>query len=117
MGDIIPRKELTKQGTQGVSAIAGGTILLILRGLATGAGPFGWIVGGLLTLGGLAFMRSKEDRTAGGIVAGAGVLTLLSRIGIFPGISSFLMLIGGLGLLGVGGYSLYKFIVNLRKRR
>ena len=113
MGDIVPRKELAKQGTQGVGGIVGGVVLLILRGL----GPFGWVAGGLLTLGGLALASSKEDRTAGMVTVGAGILTLLSKLPFLGGIAGTLMSIGGIGLLVFGGYSLIKFVLNLRKRR
>lgn len=114
MGDLVPRKQLVKQGMMGIGGIVGGAVLLVLSGLS---GPVGWIIGGVLALVGLGLSASREDRAAGIVVLGAGVLTLISAL--IPGIgatASWLMRIGGIGLLISGGYSLIKFIVNLRKR-
>jgi hypothetical protein len=115
MGDLVPRKELVKQGVKGIGGVAGGIVLLILAGLSTTAGL---IIGGILTLLGLFISTSKEDRTAGMVAAGAGVLTLISSL--VPGlgaVASWLMRVGGIGLLITGGYSFIKFLVNLAKRR
>lgn len=110
--EIVPTRSLVKEGTKGVGGIAGGAALLVLRALSgTLLGP---ILGGILTIGGIGVAAaSKEDRVAGAVVAGAGVLTILSRFAF----GGTLMLIGGIGLLGVGGFSLYKFIKGLRSRR
>jgi hypothetical protein len=104
-----------KQGTAGIGGVVGGAGLLILRAL--GAVPVvGWIIGGVLAIGGLAVAASsKEDRTAGAIVGGAGVLTILAGFGL--GFGSTLLLLGGIGLLGFGAWGLYKFIKGLRSRR
>lgn len=111
--DIVPTRTLVKQGTAGVGGVVAGAVLLLLGGL----GPIGGaIIGGILALGGLGVAASsKEDRTAGGIMAGAGVLTILSGIGW--GLGGTLLWISGIGLLGLGAYSLYKFIKGLRSRR
>ncbi len=111
--EIVPTRALVKEGTKGIGGIAGGAALLILRALTgTILGP---IFGGILTIGGIGVAAaSKEDRVAGGVVAGVGALTVLSS---FVGFGSTLLLVGGLGLLGVGGFSLYKFIKGLRSRR
>ena len=111
--DIVPTKTLVKQGTAGVGGVVGGAALLLLGGL----GPIGGaIIGGVLALGGLGVgIASKEDRAVGGIVAGAGVLTILSGIGW--GFGGALLTIGGIGLLGLGAFGLYKFIRGLRSRR
>ncbi len=112
MGDLVPRKEITKQGVRGVGGIGGGIALLVLSGFGLVGGL---IFGGLLTITGFVIGRSKEDRIPGGIVAGAGILTILS--GIFgPGIAGTLLTISGVGLLAFGGYSLVKFLLGLRKR-
>jgi hypothetical protein len=114
MGDLVPRKELVKQGMKGIGGIVCGGVLLVLSGLS---GPVGWIVGGLLTIVGIGISSSKEDRTAGAITAAAGILTLISTL--IPGIggaAGWLMRIGGIGLLIAGGYSLIQFIINIKKR-
>ena len=116
MGDgreIVPNRTLVKQGTTGVVGVVGGAVQLLLGGL----GPVGGaIIGGILALGGLGVaVASKEDRTVGGIVAGAGALTILSGIGW--GLGGALLTISGIGLLGLGAFGLFKFIRGLRARR
>ena len=114
MGDLVPRNVLVRQGMKGIGGIVGGGALLLLSGLT---GVVGWIIGGLLTALGLGICTSKEDRIAGVITAGAGALTLVSQIPGIEGIADWLMRAGGIGLVIAGGYSLIKFILNLRKRR
>ena len=111
MGDLVPRKDLTKQGVQGVGGVGGGAILL----LAASNPILGGIVGGILVLSGLAFGKSKGDRISGAILTGAGTIGILSAIfsgGFFDGLLRF----GGIGLLAFGGWKLIQFILNLRKR-
>lgn len=111
--EIVPTKALVRHGTTGVGGLAGGAILLLLGGL----GPIGGaIIGGILGLGGAAVaFSSKEDRLVGGVVAGAGVLTILAGIGW--GLGGALLTIGGIGLLGMGAVGIYRFIKGLRSRR
>ena len=111
--EIVPTKTLVKHGTTGVVGVVGGAVLLLLGGL----GPVGGaIIGGILGLGGAAVAASsKEDRMVGGIVAGAGVLTILAGIGW--GLGGALLTIGGVGLLGLGAVGLFRFIKGLRSRR
>lgn len=119
MGDgkeIVSTKTLVRQGTTGIGGLGGGTALLLLARLGTLGGPVGWIIGGVVTLAGLGVAAaSKEDRLAGGVVAGAGILTFLAGIGIGFGVP--LLTLGGIGLLAVGGVGLYRFIKGLRSRR
>ena len=111
--EIVPTKALVKQGTTGVGGVAGGAALLLLGSLG---GPWAWIVGGAVALAGAGIAAaSKDDRIAGGVVAGAGVLTILSGIGL--GIGGGLLTLGGIGLIAVGGIGLYKFFKGLRSRR
>ncbi len=114
MGDLVPRKELVKQGMMGIGGIVGGGILLLLTGIS---GPAGWIVGGLLTIVGLGVSASRDDRAAGVVILGAGVLTLVSALPLGIGdTASWLIWAGGIGLIIAGGYSIIKFIINLKKR-
>ncbi len=111
MSDIVPRSEVTKSGVKGVGALAGGVGLLILNALHPLAAI---IVGGVLTVGGLAFTTgTKKDRTAGAVTMGAGILTALA--GLIPGFH-FLLWLPGIGLLGAGVYSIIKFIRGLKTR-
>ena len=110
---IVPTGTLVRQGSAGVGGLLGGAALLLLGSLG---GPWAFIVGGVVTLAGTAIAASgRDDRVAGGIVIGAGALTILSGIGF--GIGGSLLTLGGLGLLAVGGIGLYKFIRGLRSRR
>jgi hypothetical protein len=119
MGDLVPRKELVRQGTQGIGGVGGGIALFILRrvaGLGAGLSVPGLIIGGIIAAVGLAVSTSKEDRTAGLVVTGAGILTAVASLPVVSGLASTLMLLSGLGLLVGGGLSLFKFIRNLKKR-
>jgi len=110
MGDIVPRKEVERDGIRGFLGVAGGGALLLLGAL--GSLP-GIIAGGALAAVGLGLTGSKRDRTMGGVVAAAGILTLTSSLGLFGG---GLLWLGGLGLLAFGGYSLYNFFRKLKTR-
>ncbi len=117
MSDIVPRDRLTGQGVRGVVAVAGGIGILALAGIG---GVPGIIVGGALTVIGLAFSGPRSDRGAGLVTAAVGAAVLVSSIpilhGLFGGLFHWLMRAAGLILLGVGGFSLYRFISGLRKR-
>lgn len=111
--EIVPSSSLVRHGTTGVGGVVGGALLLILGGLA---GPWAWIVGSAVAVAGVVISASgREDRVTGGVVAGAGVLTILSGIGW--GIGGALLTLGGVGLLAMGGVGLYKFVKGLRTRR
>jgi len=119
MSDIVPRSQLTKQGTYGVAATAGGVALLILAG----GGWFGTIAGGVLLVAGLALSSSKSDKGLGivtAVVGAAAVATgLLGHIPVlswFVRVADFIMRAAGVVLIGTGIYSLVRFFGNLRKR-
>ena len=113
MDDLVPRKTLVKQGTQGIGGIVGGTALLILAGFGT-VGSL--IVGGAITLIGLAISTSKDDRTAGIVTAVAGGLALISAIPALGSLAAGLLRFSGIGLLIAGGFKLFKFIRGYRSR-
>jgi hypothetical protein len=112
MSDLVPRSTLARQGVQGVVFVAGGIILIA----AARGGVFGIVVGALAAVAGLALTGSRPDRNAGLVAVAAGVVTLAG--GIFSGLSWLLwpMRAAGLALAGLGGYWIWKFIANLRKR-
>jgi hypothetical protein len=119
MSDIVPRSQLTKQGTYGVMATAGGVALLILAG----GGWFGTIAGGVLLIAGIALSSSKSDRALGAVTAVLGGAALASGLlGHIPVLSwfvhaaDFIMRAAGVVLIGTGIYSLIRFFGNLRKR-
>lgn len=110
MGDIAPREEIARDGMKGLGGVVGGVSLLVLSGL--GMIP-GLVVGGALTAVGLALATSRDDRLAGGVAAGAGILTILAKA---LGLGGGLLFIGGIGLLVSGGISLIKFFIKLKAR-
>ena len=58
-------------------------------------------------------------RAAGGLVGGLALLLLGPLVGMVPllgGVLQTLMSISGIGLLGFGGYNVFQFIRNLRRR-
>jgi hypothetical protein len=116
MGELVPRKVLVKQALKGVGGIGGGIALLALAG-ATGV--FGFVIGGIVTFIGLAMGTSKEDRLAGAVTAGAGVLTLIkaANLPFLRSIAGGLMWAGGGVLIVAGVFSLINFIKNLNARR
>ena len=118
MNDIVPRSTVSKQGLQGAVAVAGGIGTLILASIG---GIPGILIGGVLTVVGLAFSRgTRSERPAGVATAVLGAATLVSSLpflrGLFGPLFHGLMIGAGVLLLGFGGFSLFRFFRNLRKR-
>ncbi len=115
MGELVPRSELVKQGWRGFGGVAGGILLLALRGIA-GAGFWpGLLAGAFLVILGVGIGSSRQDRVAGGITTAVGAATLIGSIPAF-GAVRWLMSVAGIALLAAGAWSLVKFFINLRKR-
>jgi glucose dehydrogenase len=119
MSDIVPRSQLTKQGTYGVLATGGGVALLVLAG----GSLFGIIAGGVLFVVGLALSGSKSDRAlgivtavVGGVALATGLLGHIPVLSWFVRAADFIMRATGIVLIGTGIYSLVRFFGNLRKR-
>ena len=115
MGELVPRKELVKQGWRGFGGVAGGIVLLLLRGIAGGGFWPGLLAGAFLILLGLGIGSSRSDRVAGGITIAVGAATLIGSIPGFSGVR-WLMSVAGIALIAAGAWSLVKFFLNLRKR-
>ena len=112
--EIISRQELNKQLMKGAGGVIGGVGLLVLGSVSTIPAI---ILSGAVILAGLGLSSSKKDRLAGLIAIGAGALGILAQIPIVGALATPLLIIGGIGLLGAGGISLYKFIKNMQKRK
>ena len=111
---MLPRKKLVKFGSRGIGSSAGGGALLLLAALP---GPLSFIFGGIMAILGLGMSRSKEDKTAGWVTATAGVMTFLTGFRPFQhGLINGLLVASGIGLLVYGGYNLFKFLKNYKKR-
>jgi hypothetical protein len=116
MSDLVPRSQLTKQAVSGAAGIGGGVALFILRAVAAAGFLPGAIVGGIIALAGLIIGSSKEDRTAGWVVLGAGLVTVIGSIPRVGGAVRWLLPVAGIALLIMGGVQLFRFFRNLRKR-
>jgi hypothetical protein len=110
MGDIVPRKEVERDGVRGFTGVAAGAGLLVLASLGT---VLGLVAGAALAAVGFGMSASKDDKIAGGVLAGAGILTVLAKA---FGLGGGLLTVGGIGLLAYGGYSLYNFYRKLKAR-
>jgi hypothetical protein len=113
MSDIVPRSTLARQGAQGVVFLVGGIVLVVVAA----GGLLGIIAGALAAVIGLALTGSKKDRGAGVIATIAGVVVIAA--GIFGRQLGWLLWpvrIAGIVLAGLGGYWIWKFVANLRKR-
>ena len=112
--ELVPvsSNELVRRGGKGVAGLAAGAGILLLRGLA--GSVLGGVVGGVLLVSGTALLAlRKTERPTGAILAGAGALTLLASFGVGSG----LLAIAGVGLIGAGAWSLYRFWKGLQSRR
>lgn len=113
MSDMVPRKALVKYGSQGVGGLVGGAVVLTLTAL----GPVASIVvGGIIGIIGLVLSRSKEDRTAGLVAAGAGAITVATAIPFLGAIAGPLLGISGAGLLIFGAVKLFQFIRGYKNK-
>jgi len=117
--DEIPsRSQLSKLGITGIAYSVGGVLLLFLQAIARGG--LGYVIGGLITIVGIASFTSKDkaDRKAGAIIMTAGILVLVSkiRIPVIAPIAGVLMSIGAIGLLAMGIWNGIKFFIGLKKR-
>jgi hypothetical protein len=109
----VTRNTLARQGVQGAVFLAGGLVVMV----AARGGAFGIVAGALATIAGIALTGSKPDRDAGLIALAAGIVTLAAGIFSRPlGWVLWIMRAAGLVLATVGGYWIWKFIANLRKR-
>ena len=110
---------LAKMGLSAVGFTTGGLLLLVLQGLAR-APVLGLIVGGIVSVIGIISLLSKDpdDKKAGALITGAGVLVLLSKIGFTPikALAGTLLGIGAVGLLAIGIWRGIKFFLGLKKR-
>ncbi len=117
MREIVPRNQLVKEGTAGVFSLAGGGGVLLLSAFVGGGfSLLGLLLGGAVAFVGAAVSRDQKDRMVGLGIMAAGVLTAAASLPLIGGIGSFLLGASGIGLLGLGGYNLYRFYRGMRSR-
>ncbi|MDR3248609.1 MAG: hypothetical protein LBT39_07470 [Treponema sp.] len=116
----VPTRTLEKQGFAAVANLAGGVFLLIL-GVVGGRFPIiGIILGAIAAIFGVTALLSKDpaDRKPGAILAGGGILEILSRVGapFFRPLAGTLLSIGAFGLIAMGIWNGLKFLKGLKSR-
>ncbi|MBN1524204.1 MAG: hypothetical protein JW904_06980 [Spirochaetales bacterium] len=111
MGELVSRNEMSKQLMNGVGGVGAGIGLLIINGLSGTVIP--WIAAGVLGVIGIGMLLSKSQKKAGVVLLGAGAV---AGIAIVANLFNPLFWLAGLGLMGLGVYSIIKFFINLKKR-
>jgi hypothetical protein len=114
-GSYTPTNVLAKQGVAAIGSLIGGVGLLIMGALPP---LVGIIAGAIVGVVGVGAMMSKDpdDRKPGIIVAVAGGLSILSKIGIIRPLAGTLLGIGAIGLLAIGVWNGIKFLKGLKSR-
>jgi len=117
MGDNYPvdATELRESGTKGIMSVGAGIGLFGVNAIIGALTHIPWvgpvIGGGLLVFGLVGLLgKSKTDKVAAGVLVGAGVAVVMH------GFVSFLLGLGGLGLLAYGGWNIVKFVRGLKRR-
>ena len=126
MNDLEPTEEespstsaLSQQGLTAVAYTAGGIFMLLMQAITRNP-VMGLIVGGIACVVGIGLFVSKDaaDKKAGMVIGAAGILALLSRVGLtaVKAIAGTLIGIAGIGLLVLGFWNAIKFFKGLKKR-
>lgn len=114
MNEVVPRKELERNAMTGIGGIGGGLAILAVSSVITGNPIIGLVVAAGMGFGGYTMTKSAEDRTAGKVLMGVGAITALSAL---TGFGSGIFSLAGIGLIGWGGYSIYKFLKGMKSRQ
>lgn len=114
MNEVVPRKQLEQNAMTGIGGVGGGIALLALSSIITGSTVIGLIVAAGLAAGGYAMTKSEDDRTAGRVTLAIGAVTGVAAL---TGIGTGLLSLAGFGLVGLGGWSIYKFVKGIRSRQ
>jgi hypothetical protein len=114
MQELATRSEMSKSLINGVGGVGGGIALLIVAGLATSSWVF-WVAAGICAVAGVGMILSKKQKKAGIVMAGTAVVVGIAgllTIALGPWVAG----LAGIGLIALGGFSLYKFFRDLKKR-
>jgi hypothetical protein len=112
------RSALSKLGVGAVFRLAGGAALAVMGALP----PFiAAIAGGAVAVLGLVGLssRDKDDKKIGTALVLGGAATVLSRFGVIPLVKSIswtALRFGSVALIGLGVWSLVRFVIGLKKR-
>ena len=112
MGELATRSEMSKQLMNGVGGVGAGVGLLIVSALASS--PVLWVAAGICGVIGIGMILSKTQKKAG--VAMVGAAALVGVAGLASAVLGWLVPVAGIGLIGLGIFSLYKYFKNMKKR-
>jgi hypothetical protein len=126
MNDIEPvepygsARNLVKQGVSAVGCAAGGIFLFIMNVIGNRFPVAGIVLGVAAALAGIVLLRSRDpdDKKPGAVITAAGVLVILSRVGIplIRPLAGTLLSVGAIGLLAMGIWNAVKFFRGLKNR-
>jgi CHASE2 domain-containing sensor protein len=112
MGDLATRSEMTKSLLNGVGGVGAGVGLLIVSSFASS--PVLWVAAGICGVIGIGMLISKTQKKAGAVLVGAAILAGVA--GIATALLGWLVPVAGIGLIALGGFSIFKFFSNMKKR-
>ena len=117
-GNYTPTHTLAKQGVTAIGCMIGGVGLLILGALPS---VVGIVAGGVVGAVGVGAVLSKDpdDRKPGLLLAAAGGLAVLSKIGFLrplTALSGTILGLGAVGLIGMGIWKGLQFLKGLKSR-
>ncbi|MBN2354011.1 MAG: hypothetical protein JXD23_15670 [Spirochaetales bacterium] len=113
MQEIATRQEMTKKLTYGVGGVGAGVGLLIITALKSS--PLFWVAAGVCAIAGVIMILSKKQTKAGVVMLGAGILAGVAGLATLA-LGPVLGGIAGVGLIVLGGISLFRFFRDLKKR-
>lgn len=117
MGDNYPSDttNIHNHGVRGVISTGAGLGLMLFNSLLN-LPVIGWVIGGGLVVIGVMGVtgKSRTDKVSGALFIGAGALGLGSFL--LPGLTSFLLGLPAIGLLGYGIFNLVKFARGIKSR-
>jgi hypothetical protein len=126
MNDIEPAepygstRTLAKQGVSAVGCLAGGLFLFVMNVIGSRLPVVGIILGVAAAVIGIGALLSRDpdDKKPGVVIAAAGVLVILSRVGIpfIRPLAGTLLGIGAFGLFAMGIWNAVKFFRGLKNR-
>jgi hypothetical protein len=113
MQEIATRQEMTKKLTYGVGGIGAGIGLLIVTAL--NSSPLFWVAAGVCAVAGVVMLLSKKQTKAGVVMLGAAALAGVAALATLL-LGPVLGGIAGVGLIVLGGISLFRFFRDMKKR-
>ena len=116
MGELATRSEMTKSLMNGVGGVGAGIGLLIIAGIASS--PVLWIAAGVCAVIGLGMVLTKRQKKAGAVMIGAAAVVGAAGLvtALLGAVVPWLVPVAGIGLIALGGFSLFKFFSNLKNR-